>query len=160
MDIKHGSPVDKAGVEIGDILLSINSVPFTEDYNLYHIHKAGETLSYCVLRNSEKLTLQVVLVSYLTEVPGYFQSMYALVLLLSIGSFYILYKKPKDKAARIFFIYLQLFAIMQNAKHLYFHDPTATVANVIFIIGGSLSVSALIHFHLLFPRPSSIYSRN
>jgi signal transduction histidine kinase len=158
-DIIPGSPVDKAGLRIGDTLLSINSVPYTLEYNWYHKHKAGETLTFLVSRKSEKLALPVVLVSYLQDVSGFFQVIYGLILLMSISSLYILYKKPGDPAARIFFIYLQLFAMMQNARNLDFRDPFATIANIAFQAGGSMAVATLIHFHLLFPKPSAIYAR-
>ena len=157
--IKPGSQVDKAGLQIGDILLSINSVAYTEDYDLDYNPKAGDTLTCLVARNNEELTIPIILVSYMTEIPGFFQVMYGLILLLSISSLYIFYKKPEDPAARIFFIYLQLFAMMQNARNLGFQDPFATFANIAFLFSGCLSVAALIHFHLLFPRPSKIYTR-
>jgi signal transduction histidine kinase len=156
--ISPSSPVDKAGLQVGDTLLSINSVPVTEYFYLYNKYKAGEILIFEVSRNNEVLAIPVLLVSYMKGVKGFFLVMYGLILLLSISSLYILYKKPDDPAARIFFIYLQLFAMMQNARNLDFHDPFATFANIGFLSSGCIAVAALIHFHLLFPRPSSIYS--
>lgn len=159
-EIKPGSPVDKAGIEVGDILISINSVPYTEDYDLNHKHKAGETISFLILRKHEEFAIPVLLVSILTEVSGFFQVMYGLILILSISSLYILYKKPGDPAVKIFFIYLQLFAMMQNAGTLKFRDPFASIAVIAFLFSGCLSVAILINFHLLFPRRLSIYTRN
>jgi signal transduction histidine kinase len=160
-DIKTGSAADIAGLNAGDIVISINSIPYTENYYLYHRHenRAGKTLVYLVQRNNEELAIPLVLVSSLTEIPDFFQSMYVLILLLSIGSLYILYRKPADPAARLFFIYFQLYAIMQNAKQLIYQDPFATFSNIGFLFGSCLGVAALIHFHLLFPAPSQIYSR-
>lgn len=157
--IKPDSPVDKAGLRIGDTLLTINSVPYTEDYDLLYTHIAGETLSFEVARNNEKIVVPVVLVSYLAGFPGFFQVMYGLILLLSISSLYILYKKLGDPAVKLFFIYLQLFSMMQNGMNIIFQNPFATFATIAFIFSGSLSVAALIHFHLHFPRQSSILMR-
>jgi signal transduction histidine kinase len=159
-EIIPGSPVDKAGLQIGDTLLSINSVPVIEYFYLYNKYRAGETLTYLVSRNNEVLTLYGVLVSYMKGVKGFFLVMFGLILLLSISSLYILYKKPNDPAAKIFFIYLQLFAMMQNARNLDFHDPLATIVNIAFLSSGCIAVASLIHFHLLFPKPASIFTRH
>jgi len=85
--------------------------------------------------------------------------MYLITLLFSFGSTYILYKKPGDPAARVFFIYLQLFAMASNAGRIELQEPIATFVSVAFIAGTVVSVSALIHFHLIFPRPSILIKR-
>lgn len=84
---------------------------------------------------------------------------YLITLLFSLGSVYILYKKPGDPAARVFFVYLQLFAMASNAGAvgLPMQVPLAMFIFILFIAGTNISVAALIHFHLIFPRPSLIY---
>ncbi len=85
--------------------------------------------------------------------------MYLITLLFSFGSTYILYKKPGDPAARVFFIYLQLFALNSNAGSIDLQEPLATFISFAFNAGAVLAVSALIHFHLIFPRPSLLIKR-
>ena len=84
---------------------------------------------------------------------------YLITLLFSLGSIYILYKKPGDPAARVFFVYMQLFAMASNAGRIELQEPIATFISVAFIAGTVVSVSALIHFHLLFPKPSLLIKR-
>jgi signal transduction histidine kinase len=87
--------------------------------------------------------------------------MYLITLLFSFGSTYILYKKPGDPAARVFFVYLQLFAMASNAgaEGLPLHELATTLLIMAFMAGTNIAVAALVHFHLVFPRPSLIYLR-
>jgi signal transduction histidine kinase len=94
-----------------------------------------------------------------SEVLWLLVGMYLITLLFSFGSTYILYKKPGDPAARVFFIYLQLFALASNAGQvgLPMQEQIAMFLFIAFMAGTNLSVAALIHFHLVFPRPSFIF---
>ncbi|MDX9905292.1 MAG: histidine kinase [Bacteroidales bacterium] len=94
-----------------------------------------------------------------SEVLWLLIGMYFITLLFSLGSIYILYKKPGDPAARIFFIYLQLFAMASNAGAvgLNLNEPIARFLDMAFMAGTNIAVAALVHFHLVFPRPSLIY---
>jgi len=94
-----------------------------------------------------------------SEVLWLLIGMYLITLLFSLGSTYILYKKPGDPAARVFFVYLQLFAMASNAGRIELQEPIATFISVAFIAGTVVSVSALIHFHLIFPKPSLLIKR-
>ena len=104
------------------------------------------------------LVLLVVVVNSLylyfrqtSEVLWLLVGMYILTLLFSFGSTYILYIKPGDTAARVFFIYLQLFAMASNAGRIDLQEPSATFVSVAFIAGTMLSVSALNTFSPYFP---------
>jgi signal transduction histidine kinase len=94
-----------------------------------------------------------------SEVLRLLIGMYLITLLFCFGSTYVLYKKPGDPAARVFFVYLQLFAMASNAGAvgLPMQVPLAMFIFVAFMAGTNISVAALIHFHLIFPRPSLIY---
>ncbi len=153
-----GSPGEKAGLRVGDIILEQNNIPITPDIFLIYYARAGDTIKALIERDKKKFTVQYICGSRRNDM-GFLAGMYILILLVSIGSLYILYKKPGDKAARIFFIYIQLFAMGSNAGHIQFQDPVATFANVAFLVSGSLFGAALIHFYLLFPRPASIYTK-
>ena len=154
-----GGPADKAGIQAGDIIKSIDSVIPTAEYYLIYRQKAGDKESYLMVRNDVEFSTSVINASNTAEYFPFFLAGYILILFLSVGSIYILYKKSDDPAVQIFFIYIQLFAMASNAGNLFFQDPLSSFSNTGFIFGGCISVSALIHFHLLFPKPSLIYSR-
>jgi signal transduction histidine kinase len=158
--VQAGSPAAKAGLQTGDILVSIDSIPITGyphlSYLLY-VCQAGDQLTYRISRNNIEFSVPVVLRSILSEVPGFFQGMYALILIIIIASLYLLYKKTGDPSATIFFIYIQLFAITENGRMLLLHDPLASVVSVAWMLGGCLLGPVLINFHLLFPRKAAIY---
>ena len=93
-----------------------------------------------------------------SEILWVLVGLYIITLLFSFGSLFILYKKPGDPSARVFFIYLQLFAIASNAGSvgLTLQTTAAAFLNTAFEVGTTIDVAALVHFHLLFPKPSRI----
>jgi signal transduction histidine kinase len=153
-----GSPADKAGLRAGDIIKAQNSKPVTPDLFTYYYLRTGDTIKYLLQREGREFTAQCVCESRRKDM-GFLVGIYILILSVSMGSLYILHKKPGDPAARIFFIYIQLFAITSNAGHIQFQDPFATFANVAFLVSGCLFGGTLIHFYLLFPKRASIYTR-
>ena len=94
-----------------------------------------------------------------SEVLWLLIGIYLIALLFSFGSTYILYKKPGDPAARVFFVYFQLIAMASNAGLIYQPEPLATFLSFAFDAGTLIGVSALIHFHLIFPRASLLIKR-
>ncbi len=94
-----------------------------------------------------------------SEIVWLLVGMYFITLVFSFGSTYILYKKTGDPAARVFFVYMQLFAMASNAGKIYLPEPLATFLGFAFDAGTLLGVSALIHFHLIFPRSSLLIKR-
>jgi signal transduction histidine kinase len=160
--IAPGGSAEKAGLQIGDIIESINSLAINELANinyLYDLSKDRDTLTYKILRNNGEITIPLVQSSIMSESPRFFYTMYVLILILSCSSVYILYKKSSDPSARIFFIYFQLYAIMQNVTYLQYPDPFANFATFIFMFSVSFSGLTLIHFNLLFPQQALIYKR-
>jgi signal transduction histidine kinase len=160
--IAPGGSAEKAGMQIDDIVKSINSLDINElsniDY-LYDLSKYRDTLTYKILRNDGEVNISLVQSSIMSESSQFFYTMYVLILIVSCSSVYILYKKPGDKSARIFFIYFQLYAIVQNVSYLQYPDLFANFASFIFMFSVSFSGITLIHFHLLFPQQALIYKR-
>jgi len=154
--VKPGSPVDKAGIRPGDTLVSMNSIPI-EKWDYYP--KVGDTVVAGILRNNQEVRLTVIVGSVLSNSLGFYGSAFIVMILLSISSLYILLNKPHDKTAMLFFIYLQLMAIIINSGNLCIPDPLALLANIAFHLSSCLLGPILIHFHLLFPRPVKFYAR-
>jgi len=91
--------------------------------------------------------------------PLFLSILFALVSFLSFASLYIIFKKPNDPAARLFFIYIQLYVVFQNAGHLPFQNIESMFISVSFCLTMGIIGPLLIHFHLLFPGPAKIYER-
>jgi signal transduction histidine kinase len=158
--VKPGSSVEKAGIRIGDTLVSMNAFSIEEWEAGSFSPKVGDTVVSGILRNNQEIKLPVIIGSVRSYAPGFFWSIYIIMIFFSAGSLYFLYKKPDDKAVRLFFIYIQGFILTANAQHLDFPDPFGKLANLAFIFFGTFFLSpTLIHFHLLFPRPLKILSR-
>jgi signal transduction histidine kinase len=154
--IKPGWPDEKAGIKTGDILLSVNSIPI-EEWSMKQRGRASDTLILVISRNNRQITIPCARSSYVSHAPGLYWSMFVIMLLFSCASLYILFKKPYEPAARLFFIYIQLFIVIENTKLLPFQDPLSIFATAAFLLSGSLIGPVLIHFILLFPRPAKIY---
>ena len=94
-------PADKAGLKAGDIILSIDTLNISKTpglFNYYDYYKSGDTLTFKISRNKFEINKQVVLSSLISEVPGFYQTIYILILIFTISSLYLLYKKPGDSA--------------------------------------------------------------
>lgn len=154
-----GSAAYNAGIRPGDIILSVNSKPFDTWRDGYQGLRAGDSGSYQIIRDNREIHVTVILGSYFSDARGFFWALYIVILLFSIASLYILVKKPQDKAVRLFFVYLQLFAFTVNAWSMPFPDLPALFACNVFLLSSCLFGPILIHFHLLFPRPVRLFNR-
>ncbi len=63
-NVVGGSGAEKAGLQIGDVILKVNGEDMNELEDLFNIitkHKVGDTLKVTILRNEEERTVQVTL---------------------------------------------------------------------------------------------------
>jgi signal transduction histidine kinase len=156
-------PADKAGIEVGDTVISCNS--YTPDkvwfyeYNDQHEIEAGDTLIYSLLRNNQEIAITVVLTSRLSMYPGIYWSSFIFFILVSIGSLYILFKKPKDKAVVLYFLYIQGYALLAIGMFIPMPDPISLIVSFTFLFCGAMHPAILIHFHLVFPKPAKYFSQ-
>lgn len=156
-----GSTAEKAGIQTDDILVAIDSVFLDDEIHLSVLenYRAGDILEYVINRNGDVFRTTLRLESFWSQYPAFYFILYFIILVVSITSLFIIYKKPYDKSARLFFIYLVLFAISQNSRFLFINEAYATFANVSFILSFNLFGAFLLHFHLLFPTPSTIFEK-
>ena len=157
--VTPGGAAAKAGIRPGDILLTIDSIDVREWASVYRGVKAGDTCLYEIIRDGQKMEFPLIFSSQLEFNYGFLLAIYIILILLSIAGLYLLFKKPHDKAVRLFFIFLQLFAVTQNADYLTLREPFAMAASFVFFLSTCLFSPLLLHFHLLFPRPAKIYNR-
>ena len=156
--IEPGGEDEKAGIKSGDILLSINSVPIEtwDNNNAFH---AGDSVDLKLLRDHRQLDIRVKMTTLASNAPGFYWSVYFIMLFFNIAGLYILYKKSSDKTVKLFFVYLQLFSVTVNAVSLILPSWGPIFATWVFQISGLLMGTVLVHFHLLFPKPVKIYRR-
>ncbi len=157
--ITPGGAAEKAGMQSGDILMTLDSMEVHEWLSVYQGKTVGDTCLYGVIREGEAIEFPLVFTSYMTFYPVFFIVIYSIILLLTLASLYLPYKKPSDQAVKLFFIYIQLFAVTQNAKYLTLREPLAMAATFFFLGSSCLLGPLLIHFHLLFPKHSKVYGR-
>jgi S1-C subfamily serine protease len=63
-DVVGGSPASKAGLQQGDIIISMGGITIDENHNYINIlysYKSGDTVPLGVLRNNKKMELQITL---------------------------------------------------------------------------------------------------
>lgn len=158
--IRPGSPDDRAGIKSGDVLVSIDSIPIdTWNSNSNYAFSAGDSVSIEVLRGGRLLEITTKMTTMGSNAPVFYWSVYIIMLLFNIAGLFILFRKPKDKTVKLFFIYLQLFSVTINAFTLPLPNMVSVSATWIFLMSSLLMGPVLIHFHLLFPRPSWLYFR-
>jgi len=158
--VKPAGPAEKAGIKTGDTLVSINSMPIEEWINKLYIVKPGDTVVCGVLRNNQETGISIITGSSLSYAPWFFRSFYIIIILVSTGGLYILYKKPHDKASLLFFLYIQQFVVLSMGGYNTSPDPFIILTAIVFRFCNSMLGPTLINFHLIFPRPSRIFSRH
>jgi signal transduction histidine kinase len=158
--VRENSPAEKAGLRAGDIILRIGSgsVKGENHFVMLEPFRAGDSTTYEILRDGKINSFRITFSSYWSQHPGIFSFMYLMLLIIWAGSLYILYKKPADFTAVLFFIYLQLYVVSQNTRYLFVDDIYASIANAAFVLSFNLFGPVLIHFHMLFPLKAKHFS--
>lgn len=155
-------PTQRAGLKAGDFVLFIDSVAISgpeQSYSIEGSHAIGDTLTYIVSRNNKECTATRIISSYLQETPALYYIKFLLMMLFSIACLYVLYKKPGDRTAVIFFIYSQICSVFHIAYFLPLANLFTNFASIILYYSCYLSGPVLSHFILLFPQPSLIYRK-
>jgi len=151
--IEPAGPADKAGLRLGDIVISVDSMALGEFCNTRY-PEMGETVLYRIVRDGKEMIIPFTFGGLSAGILGFFTGVYILFTIFSIAGIYILLKQPRDPAASLFFIYIQLFAITSNSGYLGSQSPFALFVNASFTSAFTLLGAVLVHFHLLFPKHS------
>jgi len=155
-------PTARAGLKPGDFVLFIDSVAISgpeQSYSIEGSHAIGDTLTYIVSRNNNEYAFTRIITSYLQEAPALYYTKFLLMMLFSIACLFVLYKKPGDRTAVIFFIYSQICSVFHIAYFLPWPNLFTNFANILLYYSAYLSGPVLVHFILLFPQPSLIYRK-
>jgi signal transduction histidine kinase len=157
--IKPGGPVDKAGIKLGDTIVSCNHYSLEEWFSEDHGTMAGDTLIFGMLKYGQEVGTPVVVTSRLAMYPWVYWPSYVFFVLVSITSLFILFKKTKDRSVGLFFLYIQASALMAIGGFYLLEDQLSIFVALAFLFCGMISPAILIHFHLIFPNPAKYFSR-
>jgi signal transduction histidine kinase len=158
---KHIVPegaADKAGIKQGDVLISVNSYT-TEEWMRIQKCKAGDTVTVSISRNDQLITVRLTYTIRNAEFLWFYVVLLIVMCLYVIASLVLLYKKPHDRSVWLFFLYMLCVAICHNGVTIGFPEFLASLTAVAFIFCACILVPILVHFHLLFPRPSKLIIR-
>ncbi len=157
--IKANGPVDKAGIKLGDTIVSCNGYKLEDWYSADHGQEAGDTLIFGILRNNVVVGYPVKITSPLTMYPGIYWPAYLLFVLLSIAGLYIIFKKPDDIAVKLYFIYIQQYALITIGQYYLYKNAVSLFIALSFLFCTAMLPATLVHFHLVFPQPVRFFSR-
>jgi hypothetical protein len=157
--ITPGSPDDKAGIKKGDILISINSIPVEIWGSGVYGAFSTDKLNVRILRNNQEFVVSVKINSIASNAPVFYWTVFIFQLLFNITGLFIIFNKPNDRTVRLFFVYMQLYSVTVNALSLPLPYYFSQAATCLFLLSSAFFNPILIHFHLLFPKPSKILAR-
>lgn len=157
--IKKGGPVDKAGIKPGDTIVSCNGYLLDEWYVGDHGQQAGDTLRFGMIYNGRLVEVPVVITSNLAMYPFFYYSIFFIFVLFNIGSLFILYKKPGDRSAVLFFLVIQQFSALSIGGYSLVYDPIHVFIALIFLAAGATIGPTLVYFHLIFPKPLKLIEK-
>jgi len=157
--IDPGGPAEKAGLRLGDIVISVDSMDLKEFIVTRYPPEKDETAVYRIERDGKEMILPYTFGGLGAGILAFFMGVYILFTICSIAGLYILLKKSGDFSAGLFFVYIQLFVITSNAGYLGSESPFALFVNVSFTMAFTLLGAVLVHFHLIFPKQSVFYKK-
>jgi len=152
-------PVDKAGIKAGDTIISCNAYSIKEWGARDHGQLAGDTLIFGILKNGQEIGIPVVITSRLSMAAGFYWPAFLIIILISTSSLFILWKKPRNKATKLFFLYIQQFAVMAVGSYFPGPEPELFIVTMAFHMAITMLGPTLIHFHMIFPEPVRILNR-
>ncbi len=156
--IVPGGAADKAGIRPGDVLMSINSLT-AEEWLRIQKCKAGDTVTVSISRNDQPMTLHLTYTIRNAEFLWFFVVLFIIMCIYSFASLILIYKKSNDQTIRLFFFYILCVAVCQNAIFIVFPEFLASVTVAVFTFCACIVGPLLVHFHLIFPRPSILITR-
>ncbi|MHB8580159.1 MAG: ATP-binding protein [Ignavibacteriaceae bacterium] len=157
IDVVKGSSADQAGLKNGDIILSFqNKSPkiYSYWYSLYDLVPGG-TGKYEILRDNKKLNISIKGISIWSQNKSFFILYYLLISIVILIGLFVLFKNPKEKSTRIFFLFSQVFAICLN-NTLFIPDLLGLIRTIIFSSAFPFLGTLLVHFFLLFPNKTEL----
>ncbi len=143
-----GPNADK--VQVDDLILSIDSVPWKEASYFYVGKRGGDQVNFLVERGGKQFPVSIALIDppfleVLTRLVPIFVALIFWIIGVGVQTF-----KPSDSAADVFFAWCQVSALTLAAGVGSYLGPilSAVLFNILLWVIGPLSV----HLHLFFPQ--------
>ena len=161
--VVKGGASDRAGMMVGDIILSINNQSFKDMFEADQIMRtgrSGKSIVYEVLRRNENIRLNVTLARF--GVP------FAVLIFVLVGCVYMAFglflalMRPQIKGARLLalgFALLGYVIILLNTQRDSTRDIFTFIRNIPLPVLTFLSMAILMHSGFYFPRPSPLLLR-
>ena len=156
-DVIKGGASDRAGMQVGDLIVKINGKNFTDMMDADRIMRsarAGKTIDYEVIRNNRTITLHVTLARF-----GFDTSLlipFICGLMMMGVAIFIGQKSPQLKAARLVGLALLLFGfaltIGYNKPPYAYHDFFSVLRNVLFYLSLWFGIAFWLDSVFFFPK--------
>ncbi len=138
-------------LNVGDIIVSIDGVPYIESANMYKNKLPGDNVAFVVLRNGKEVTLTIQLIAPKLEVILSFAVVVILALLFWGVGVGVLSFKPGDMTSNLSFLFTQVSSLFLAAGLSSSVGPgwTSNLFNFLLWLVGPVTV----HLHYYFPQP-------
>jgi signal transduction histidine kinase len=156
-DIAPDGPAEQAGLQVGDRLAEVRGVPVEQAASIYGQGKAGDTVTFSILRGDQSLSLPLVLTT-----PPLSVTLTRLEPLLIALSFWfiavaVLVLKPAAREAQLFFLFCLAGSGVLVAGEL--SRFRLDIATRLFNILLAWLSPLVFHFHALFPQRKAFFLR-
>lgn len=138
-------------LNVGDIIVSIDGVPYIESAYMYKNKLPGDNVAFVVLRNGKEITLTIQLIAPKLEVILSFAVVVILALLFWGVGVGVLSFKPGDMTSNLSFLFTQVSSLFLAAGLSSSVGPgwTSNLFNFLLWLVGPVTV----HLHYYFPQP-------
>ena len=137
-------------LNVGDIIVSIDGVPYSEAANIYKNKFPGDNVAFVVIRNGKEVTQTIQLIAPKIEVILSFSVVVILALLFWGVGVGVLSFKPGDMTSNLFFLLTQVSSLFLAAGLSSSVGPswTSNLFNFFLWLIGPVAV----HLHYYFPQ--------
>ena len=156
--VTEGGVSDRAGLEVGDVIVAINGNPVEDkfDANNYLVEgSGGETLEYTILRDGEEMTLSVVTADF--GFPLFYIALALTAIAFLLSGSYVFLNRPQYPVARLFgWTHLLAGAVLlltKDISYAHYPDELTVAISLLNVPLWAVTLSAFMHLFLYFPVP-------
>ncbi len=159
-EIDKGSNAEKAGLKVGDIIVSINNEKVKEFLLIPFPHQFRTTsvANYLIIRNGETILIPVKFETDWDRNKNFFILYYLLDAAIIFIGYFVLVRKPGEKTSELFFVFTQIFAICLNSD-LYVNGNFGLLRTSIFVAAFPFLGPFVTHFFFYFPKKNELLNR-